>query len=439
MKNTKTNYSTGDANLRLQAIIDTAIDGIITIDRRGIVETVNPAAARLFGYEPEEIIGNNISMLMPSPDREQHDGYIGRYLSTRQPHIIGIGREVKGLRKNGEIFPLRLAVSEVQLEGRIIFTGIIHDLSEVKKAEEAVRELNAALQEQNRDLDRIVKERTEKLAKTVDQLIQTNNQLKNEIEEREKVEAALREREKELRKALEKEKELNELKTRFVSIASHEFRTPLSTILSSVELVEAYKKEDQHPKRLKHTQRIKNAVAHLTSILNDFLSLSRLEDGVIPLEPENINLEDFCRDMMDDLRLQLKPGQQLLHSAHFHHKEVWLDKKCLQHILFNLLSNAIKYSKENQEIECRMEVFENELKIMVRDEGIGIPEEDQKHLFTRFFRARNVENIKGTGLGLNIVRRYLDMLGGTIKFKSKQGVGTVFQVTIPLKQDVPAR
>jgi len=141
--------STNDKDLliQLEAIIDTAIDGILTIDTLGNVERMNSAAATLFGYQPDEVKGNNIKMLMPEPYHSEHDNYVQRYNTTRVPHIIGTGREVKGLRKNGEVFPFRLAVSEVVLNDRIIYTGVIHDLSAVKDAEAQIMELNKNLEQ----------------------------------------------------------------------------------------------------------------------------------------------------------------------------------------------------------------------------------------------------------------------------------------------------
>ncbi len=155
-----------EADRRLKAIIETAIDGIITIDDKGIIESMNPAAAALFGYQSGEIIGQSINRLMPAPHHEKHNGYIKRYLQTKQPRIIGIGREVTGLCKDGSTFPMRLAVSEVKLKKGVIFTGIVHDLSGVKKAEEKVLKLNRKLEQKNEELEKKVEERTEKLAKS---------------------------------------------------------------------------------------------------------------------------------------------------------------------------------------------------------------------------------------------------------------------------------
>ncbi len=414
-----------DVLLRLNAIIETANDGIITIDENAMMDVINPAAAKLFGFTISEMHGRNVNMLMPEPEATYHDQYLLNYLRTGIKKIIGIGREVRGQRKDGTVFPMRLSISEVNLHDRRIFTGIIHDLSEQKSAEERVIHLNA-------ELEARVEQRTEELASAVNQLLETNRQLKYQVQEREAAENALRQTEQEIRKALEREKELSELKSRFVSMASHEFRTPLSTILSSADLVEAYTKEEQQEKRERHTNRIKSAVANLTNILNDFLSLSRLEEGRIEVHPRYFNLRDFSKETFEELNALLKSGQSIQHTENIESEEIWLDSRLLKNILFNLLSNAIKYSDPGKPIYCKMDLQENQLKITIADEGIGIPKEEQQHVFSSFFRAHNVENIQGTGLGLNIVKRYLDLLEGDISFESELGKGTSFYITIPL-------
>jgi len=416
-----------EAALRLKAIIKTATDGIIIIDDCGSMELVNEAAANLFGYAEEELLGKNINMLMPNPHRDAHDTYIQNYIQTGVRKIIGIGREVMGLRKDQRTFPLRLSISEVQLPERVVFTGILHDLTAQKAAEAKIKELNQHLEEE-------VHRRTEELAATVNQLLNTNHKLEFEIQERKVAEATLRKNEKELRKAFEKERELNTLKSRFVSMASHEFRTPLSTILSSADLLEMYTAEDQQDKRLKHTTRIKSAVNNLISVLNDFLSLSRLEEGKINLTPVEFNLEEFCDEVLDDVQALLKPGQVLQHHGLLSDTVVFLDKKMLKNVFINLFSNAIKYSDPGKTIDCYVEIEENELCFKIQDHGIGIPEEEQQHLFTRFFRAHNAENIPGTGLGLNIVKRYVELMNGRIHFESALGEGTIFHVHIPLSK-----
>lgn len=393
---------------RLRAIIDTAIDGIITIDHKGIIETVNPAAARIFEYDPAEIIGENIKVLMPEPDRGRHDDYIRNYQRTGVRRIIGIGREVLGQKKNGDVFPFLLSVSEVILHDKVIYTGIIHDISKLKEAENAFRQLNAELEER-------VQQRTAELFDAIKKLRETN--------------ARQKQAETEVRKALEKEKELNELKSRFVTLASHEFRTPLSTILSSVSLISKYNQLGDAEKSEKHIQRIKSAVTNLTGILNDFLSLSKLEEGIVGNNPAEFNLTELANEIIEELHPVLKPSQRM-NYRHQGTAVVLLDRNIIKNILLNLLSNAIKYSEKGT-IELYAEVNRTNVLLSVSDQGIGIPEEDKTFLFTRFFRAHNAGNVQGTGLGLNIVKRYIELLGGYISMESALGVGTTFNMEIP--------
>jgi PAS domain S-box-containing protein len=407
---------------RLDSIIETAIDGIITIDQDGNIESINPAAAKLFEYSLEEVIGKNVNLLMPEPYHSEHDQYISRYIRTKEAQIIGKSREVQGKKKSGQTFPCRLAVSEVVLQDKIVFTGIIHDLSDYKKAQEEYEKLN-------KELEQRVIQRTYQLEKVVNQLLKTNKELKSEIFERKKVEEKLKEREGQLKISLSKERELGELKTRFVSMASHEFRTPLATVLSSAALLSRYTKSEQQDKREKHIHKIKNSVAHLTNLLNDFLSLGKLEEGKAVIIPEYIELHDLCADIIDELSGMLGENQQLKCETFGEIKKLYVDKKILKNILFNLVSNAIKYS--DTDVLLKIHYRDEDVKMDVIDWGIGIPEEDQKHLFSRFFRASNVTNIQGTGLGLNIVKRYVNLLGGRIEFKSKYNEGTTFSIFIP--------
>jgi two-component system sensor kinase FixL len=389
----------------LKAIIENAIDGIITIDDRGKVETINPAACKLFGYSPEEVIGNNVSMLMPSPYRSEHDGYLQRYQHTGDPHIIGIGREVTGLRKNGSTFPFRLGVSEVQFSGRKIYNGFIHDLSREKEAEEKLKDYAAHLEE-------LVEERT--------------LSLKNSVK-------ALQVAKEEVSLSLEKEKELGQLKSRFVSMASHEFRTPLSAIQLSVSLIEKYAEAFESPNIAKHVAKIKNAVGNLTTILNDFLSLEKLEAGKVEPTFASFNLVKLSEDITEEMQLVAKKNQNIIYEHTGTSSMVKLDQNLVKNCILNLVANAIKYSGENTFIEFNTELNDQGCIIMVRDNGIGIPDADQKHLFEAFFRAHNIGNIPGTGLGLNIVARYADLMGGKVDFTSNVNKGTIFTITFPVQ------
>jgi PAS domain S-box-containing protein len=411
---------------KLHAVFQTAVDCIILIDEKGIIGMVNSATEKLFGFSEAEMLGQNISMLMPEPDKSAHDGYMMNYLRSGTAKIIGIGREVHAQRKDGSIFPISLGVSEVKLQnGGRLFTGVIHDLSRQKEYEQQIVDLNQKLEQR-------VIERTEKLSEVVNKLLRSNNQLESEIKERETVEDALRKSQEELESALEKEKQLGELKSRFVSMASHEFRTPLSTILSSAAIIKRYEESEQQEKREKHIGRIKSAVENLTAILNDFLSLSKLEEGKVEQRKEAFEWLSFCEELTEDMHGMLKSGQKIKHIGPQKEVMVHLDKHHLKNVLINLLSNAIKYSGENKTVFCRTTISKEDLIIEIEDQGIGIPKEDQQHLFDRFFRATNASNIQGTGLGLNITKRYIELMKGSITFRSIEGKGTTFIVKIPM-------
>lgn len=384
----------------LRALFEVATDGIIKINARGVIENVNRAACTLFGYGEKEMVGQKVNMLMNGHDRAHHDEYLENYERTRKPQIIGVGREVIGRRKNGDEFPLRLAVSEVKFDGRVIYAGMLHDLTDFKRAQERVSQLNAELESK-------VKSRTK----------------------------ILRQREKELKRALGKERELNELKSRFLSMASHEFKTPLSTVLSSVELIEYYQEEQFESKREKHIVRIKAAVKQLTEILNDFLSLSKLEQGKVEVKPCLTNLRKIISTSVESSEGQLKEGQHVVLDLGPEPSDIVTDPKLLRHVLLNLISNAAKYSAPGLDIMITTGQRRDGCFISIIDRGIGIPAEDQVHLFDRFFRARNVENVKGTGLGLNIVSRYVNLLEAEIEFSSELGTGSTFTILLPAKKE----
>ena len=279
------------------------------------------------------------------------------------------------------------------------------DITAQKKNEHELNELNKKLENK-------VQERTEALVKVVRELAQSKE---------------------ELIKSLGKEKELNELKSRFITTASHEFRTPLAAILSSAAIIEKYNEKEEKPKRKKHLERIESSVKNLTEILNDFLSLGKLEEGAVPYKPEPLQVGEFVRTVVQDNNGILKKDQKInyRHIDGNHNAET--DLQMLKNIILNLLSNAVKYSKEGQTIDITTQVIDGSIELRVKDYGIGIPDADQKHLFTRFFRAKNAVNIEGTGLGLNIVKKYVELMNGNISFASELEKGSEFVVLIPIK------
>lgn len=388
----------------LKSIIENVIDGILVIDQNGVILLVNPSACNLFGYTKSELHGKNVNILMPPPDSENHNKYLKRYQTTHRAHIIGIGREVTCITKSGNIFPARLAVSETIYNDEIVYAGIIHDLSNEKNEEEK-------LKQHANDLETVVEERT--------------SFLKNIVH-------ALEQAKEEVNTSLLKEKEVNQLKTRFVSMASHEFRTPLSSILLSASLIEHYFDRLEKDKVFLHLDKIKTGVNNLTTIINDFLSVEKIESGKVNPVFNEFDLVTHCEDIADGMKMQLKTGQEIIYTHIGTSSKVILDTNLLQHCLLNLISNSVKYSGQNGLIEMITEINPEVCIIKIKDNGIGIPLEDQEHLFEAFFRAGNTDDIQGTGLGLNIVKRYTSLMNGRIDFESSAQSGTTFTLTFPV-------
>jgi signal transduction histidine kinase len=274
------------------------------------------------------------------------------------------------------------------------------------------------------------------LEKVTDEMRKLNADLEAKVEERTVIlkEALqrLEQSQEELSEALDKERQLNEIKSRFVSMASHEFRTPLSTVLSSASLLSKYTTTDEQDKRNRHIEKIKGSVKHLNDLLEDFLSLGKLDEGKIGAIFGELNLKDVVHDTIEELKGLIKPGQNVQYEHHGQ-EIIESDKKLIKNILINLISNAIKFSDNNKNVYVASQVNQNQAVISVKDEGIGISDEDQEHLFSSFFRGKNAINIQGTGLGLHIVKRYLDLLGGDVDLQSELGKGTIITFTIPVK------
>jgi len=394
----------------LNAIIENAIDGIIIIDAQGNIRLANPSVCKLFEYTPDELIGRRIEILMTQSDQLHHQDSIDQYQSTGKGKIIGIGREVTGLKKNGESFPFRLAVSEMVQGKEVLFAGIIHDLTIEKRADEYLRHYAT-------DLEATVRERTSALEDMVMRLREA------------RILADV---------ALKKEKEINQLKTRFVSMASHEFRSPLSSIQLSASLIEHYYDRLDKAKVLNHTQKIKMSVSDLTNTLSDFLSVEKIEAGRVEPLYKDVDLTHLAKNIVEEIRMLARQGQTIRYHHTGTQTNCHVDESLLKHCIINLLTNAIKYTADNGLIELRTIIHGDKCVVLVKDNGIGIPEEDKQNLFKPFFRANNVRDIPGTGLGLNIVERYLALMGGNITFASNQLSGTVFTISIPLTNPVAA-
>jgi PAS domain S-box-containing protein len=369
-----------------EALFNNAAISIITVDHEGNILLANEFALKQFGYLKEELVGNKIEILIPSRFNERHEKHRGNYIKNN-PHNrpMGTGMDLYATTKSGNEFPVEVSLSSYDTGKGRFSIAFISDISIRKKSESALVELNAELEQK-------VQERTQSLTE-----------------------------------ALKKEKELNELKSRFVSMASHEFRTPLSTILSSAFLITKYPFSEEQSKRDKHIQRIVSSVNTLNGILNDFLSVGKIEEGRMQLRFEPFDIAALIKGLVSEMQSIAKKDQQI-YFQHQGGKLVYLDPSLIKHIIMNLLSNAIKFSPENSTIQI-LTHFDTDFTLSVRDSGIGISNEDQQHLFERFFRGTNASNIQGTGLGLHIVTKYSELMNGIVNFKSELNKGTEFTIT----------
>ncbi len=268
-----------------------SVEGIIIVNDNGSIRLANLAACKMFGYSETELLKTQLEDLLPQRYRNKHAGFRHMFRKSPEPRRMGEGRDLTALRKDGTEFPIEISLSYIQDHDHFLAMAFISDISLRKRADEQLAVYAS-------ELEKKVDHRTEALDKL-------NKSLQQEIVVRKKAE-------EEARKALEKERELNELKSKFVYVASHEFRTPLSTILSSASLTAQYKERGELEKMDKHLNRIKNSVKHLTSILNDFLSLGKLEEGKVEVIPEKLELEPFLLEVAEEMKASMKEGQQIL-------------------------------------------------------------------------------------------------------------------------------
>lgn len=402
---------------RMNALFEHATEGIILANSKGEIVLVNPAAEQLFKFTREELIGQPVEMLIPSRFLTHHDTYRRQFHASPSNRRMGHGRDLFARDKTGNEFPVEISLSHFRQKNESYVIAFIIDITQRKEAE-----------------TRMTRQR-EQLEKVSHEIRLLNSGLETKVQERTLIlKEALQELEqsqKDLSDALDKEKELNEIKSRFVSMASHEFRTPLSSILSSASLLARYTKTEEQDNRNRHITRIKDSVKHLNDLLEDFLSLGKLEEGRVQTQTDEVHLKDFLEDVVDEMRAILKAEQELKVLCECV-TAVYTDKKLLKNILINLISNAVKFSGVDGKIAILARPVDGNLELSVTDNGLGISEEDQQHLFTSFFRGKNVVNIQGTGLGLHIVKRYADLLNGSVKLQSELDKGTTITLVVPL-------
>jgi len=361
-------------------IFDESLNEIFVFDTETFkFLNVNKEAQRNIGYSIEELKKMTPVDIKPEFNEVQFTTLISPLLNNKTAKVKF---ETKHGRKDGTTYPVEVHLQLSNLGKKRVFVAFILDITERKNYTE--------------NLENIVEERTHQLTE-----------------------------------ALAVEKELNELKTRFLSLVSHEFKTPLSSILTSITLLGKYTQTDQQPKRDKHVTTIKNKVKYLDTILNDFLSVERLESGKVNYKVEEFPLSKIVNEVVYNSNMLLKSGQQIHYPENIDELNLHFDEKTLELALSNLIHNAIKYSPEDTTIDIKVGVVDTGYTIKVIDEGIGIPKEEQKHIFNRYFRAENALLTQGTGIGLNIAKQHIENLGGSLEFTSAENIGSTFTLCIP--------
>ncbi len=399
-------------------LFQAASEGIIVVDSKQIVVAANVAAEAMFGYQKGELINQHLDVLIPKEYHHSHHHHFNHFLEKTEKRQMGHGRDLYGVKKDGSRFPVEAGLNPFKMDGKDYVMSLVIDISIRKETQRQIKELNQQLEDK-------IRVRTQELRESVEELQKLNLDLENEITRR-------KEAERQIKDALQKEKELNELKTKFLSLVSHEFKTPLSGILTSSTLIEKYTKEEQQEKREKHLVTIRNKVHYLNNILNDFLSIERLDSGKGQYKYSTFSLKKLINEVVYNANITLKDGQELIYPKEVEDVVLHQDEKILELILSNLLGNAIKYSPENTTIRFEVKFNAENISFEVEDQGRGIPEKDQKHIFERYFRAENALLDQGTGIGLNIAKAHLENLNGSIDFTSKENIGTKFTVEIPM-------
>ena len=399
---------------KFKAIFQNASLGILVINQLGNIALANDFLIREFGYDSvDELIGQKMEILIPPRYRNQHVHDRDKFIDHPATRPMGIGRDLYGITKDGKEIPVEISLSNYSDEKGTFSIAFISDITPRIEAQNILRQqrlqlaaMNKEMEALNEELERKVEARTAILQETLQKLEASKD---------------------ELSKALSKEKDLGDMKSAFVSMASHEFRTPLSTILSSASLLAKYKLTEEQEKRDKHVQRIKSSVFNLNNILNEFLSLGKIEDGKVSLHESLFDVKEFVSQQINEMAEIFKAGQEVKYT-HNGIPDVLLDEVMFKNILINLLSNAAKFSGENKPIFVSTEIKNHKLKFSIKDQGMGISKKDQDHLFEIFYRATNATNIPGTGLGLHIVAKYVEMMKGKIEIKSELDKGTEINI-----------
>lgn len=392
--------------------------GIFVVDKDTNIVAVNSMAEKMFGYKKGELINKSKDILLPKRYLSTHKNQLNYFTDNISRRKKAYGFYLFGLTKKNHEFPLEISLNPFSIYEKEYMMALVIDMTMKRKEEEKIDSLKVVLKEK-------VRTGTAELENTIKQLKEVNYNYKKELNRRIEIENKLKE-------TLKKEKELNELKSKFLSLVSHEFKTPLSGILTSAILLEKYQLTEQQEKREKHLNTITSKVHYLNSILNDFISLESLDSSNENYRFKNFNLSKVVNEVVYNANMLIKSGQHINIPLNTSDYELFQDEKILEVILSVLINNAIKYSPEDSEIDLEISKTSKNIIFAVKDQGIGIPKNDQKFVYNRYFRAENVLNIQGTGIGLNIVKEHLKNLGGTINFISTENKGSVFFVELPI-------
>jgi hypothetical protein len=393
-------------------------DAVITTDSQGLITFMNPVAEALTCWKQEEALGNDLAQVFQTINEKTRDVVENPVaLALQRGATVGLENHTLLITKDGTEIPIDDSAAPIKNDaGKILGAVLVfHDATEKQQVE-------VFLQRTNEELE-------VRVAESLAQLRQANDQLRAEIAQRQRLE-------RELLLTLEKERELNELKSRIVATISHEYRTPLTTILSSTQMLEQYGSNWTEERKKKHFHRIQASIKYLTELVTDVLFINQVEAGSLTFEPEPLDVEQVSRELLEEFRLNDAGQHTIIFEYQGEFNNAFLDKKLLQSILKNLLSNAIKYSPQGSVVRFEVVTQHSEVVFGISDQGIGIPSSDQAQLFNTFFRASNVGTTPGVGLGLVIVKECVDLHGGKIVVDSEVGVGTTFTVALPLTQQL---
>ncbi len=400
-------------------LFEAVSEGVVVVDENQKIVATNASAENMFGYNKNEIINKQLDILIPQKYRATHGAHFHNFTMQQESRQMGIGRDLFGARKDGTAFPVEVGLNPLEINRKSYVMALVIDISVRKQHEQQLQDLNSQLEKK-------VNERTQELRNTVETLKTVN--LERDVEIKKRIEA-----QNKTKHALKKEKELNELKTKFLSLVSHEFKTPLSGILTSAMLLGKYKLTEHQEKRDKHIKTISDKVHYLNNILNDFLSIEKLETGKITYNYSTFKISKVVNEVVYNANMLLKEGQKINYPENIDDYSLFQDEKIIELTLSNLVHNAIKYSSENTLVDIQIDQDETYSTFKIKDNGIGIPANDQKSIFNRYFRAENALLSQGTGIGLNIVKSHLENLGGSIHFESEEHKGSMFTFIIPNK------